>query len=231
MSNFKEIYAIVEGPTEQQFIEKVLAPYLAPKNIFLYAAILRKPGENGGDVKFSRAKNDIEKFLKQRADTQVTLMVDYYGIRNDWPGYEESKSQATHTQKHSVLMQNTADEVQRLFPNQNPQNRFIPYFSMHEIEALYFCNSAQLAQCIGVNKIEIDAIIKECGEPEKINDNRNTAPSKRLEKLSPRFRKTSTGLTIAKNIGVPTMREVCPLFNAWGTCLEGENIWLFPPKN
>jgi len=60
MSDFKEIYAIVEGPTEQHFIKEVLAHYLADKNVFLRAAILRKPGENGGDVKFSRAETTLE---------------------------------------------------------------------------------------------------------------------------------------------------------------------------
>ncbi|MDR1329501.1 MAG: DUF4276 family protein [Oscillospiraceae bacterium] len=215
-----EIYAIVEGPTEQNFIEKVLAPYLGERNVALYAAILRKPGENGGDVKFSRARNDIGKFLKQRADTQVTLMLDYYGIRKDWPGYGESKQQTTHTIKHSVLMRETQREVQRIFPGENSQLRFIPYFSMHEIEALYFCDPAELARNIGVGQAEIDAVIRECGEPEKINDRRDTAPSKRLEALSTRFRKTSTGLTIATRIGIPAMRAACPLFNQWITRLE-----------
>lgn len=221
MSDFKEIYAVVEGPTEQQFIREVLAPYLAHKQIFLHAAILRKPGQNGGDVKFSRALNDIGKFLKQRRDTQVTLMVDYYGIRSDWPGYAESKRQPTHTEKHSVLMRKTASEIRRVFPEQDPQSRFIPYFSMHELEALYFCDPAQLAQCIRVKESDIDAILSECGEPENINDNSDTAPSRRLEKLAPRFHKTSTGLSIAGRIGIPSMRNACPLFDAWVTRLEG----------
>jgi hypothetical protein len=215
-----EIYAIVEGPTEQNFIEKVLAPYLGERNVALYAAILRKPGKSGGDVKFSRAQNDIGKFLKQRAGTQVTLMLDYYGIRNDWPGHDESKRQPTHAQKHAVLMKATEDKVHRIFLEQNPQSRFIPYFSMHEMEALYFCNPAELAQKLGVAQTEIDAILRECGEPENINDKRDTAPSKRLEALSPRFRKTSTGLILAKSIGIPAMRAACPLFDQWVARLE-----------
>jgi hypothetical protein len=220
MSNTRQIYAIVEGPTEKQFIKELLAPFLAPKNIILTPVILSKPGEKGGDVKFSRAKRDIEKFLKQRADTQLTLMVDYYGIRNDWPGLDKSRRQPTHTQKHDVLMKNTAAEIQRLFPEQNPRTRFIPYFSMHEIEALYFCDADKLAQNLGVSKTAIEDILQECDEPEKINDSSETAPSKRLEALSQKFKKTTTGLTIAKAIGIPAMRATCPLFNAWITRLE-----------
>jgi hypothetical protein len=93
-------------------------------------------------------------------------------------------------------------------------------FSMHEIEALYFSNPAEPAQSIGVNKTEIDAILHECGEPEKINDSSATAPSKRLESLSTRFKKTSTGVAIAKDVGIDAMRTACPLFHQWITRLE-----------
>jgi len=64
------------------------------------------------------------------------MMVNYYGIHdmsNDtWPGYNESKTLPTHTQKHAVLLQKIMEEIQRLYPEQNPQDSFIPYFSMHE---------------------------------------------------------------------------------------------------
>lgn len=56
MNNFIEVIVIVEGKTEQIFIETVLAPYLAPKNIFMTATQISKPGQKGGDVKFSRAE-------------------------------------------------------------------------------------------------------------------------------------------------------------------------------
>jgi hypothetical protein len=168
-----EIFAIVEGQTEQKFIKQILSPYLGERNVFIYSAILRKPGGNGGDVKFSRVKNDIGDFLKQRSNTRVTLMLDYYGLRKDWPGYNISKRQPTHTQRHSVLMKATEAEVWRLFPEQNPQSRFIPYFSMHEIEALYFSDPMALAQSMKIDQTKIDAILRECGEPEQINDRNN----------------------------------------------------------
>lgn len=67
MSKFIEVVAIVEGRTEQVFIERVLSPYLANKNIFMTATQITKPGQKGGDVKFSRAEKDISRFLKQRS--------------------------------------------------------------------------------------------------------------------------------------------------------------------
>ena len=71
-----------------------------------------------------------------------------------------------------------------------------------------------------VNQSAVGAIIEECGEPKKINDHSTTAPSKRLAKLSKRFKKATTGIAIASAIGIPKMRGACPIFNAWICQLE-----------
>jgi hypothetical protein len=47
-----------------------------------------------------------------------------------------------------------------------------------------------------------------------------TAPKKRLKILFPQFKETITGITIAKAIGIPRMREHCPLFNEWVNKIE-----------
>ena len=91
---------------------------------------------------------------------------------------------------------------------------------MYEIEALYFRDPLGLAEQSGVPQKAIEQILAACGEPENINDHSTTAPSKRLEKLSSRFKKTTTGIAIATAIGIPQMRESCPLFNNWVTKLE-----------
>lgn len=220
MSSYAEVVVLVEGPTEQRFVKQLLAPYMAERKVYLTPIILDKPGEKGGDVKFARAKNDIGRHLKQRKDTWITLLVDYYGIRGDWPGYAESKRQTDHTRKAAIMNQSSADQVQQLFPKQNQSSRFIPYVSMYEIEALYFSDPACLAEKLGVDQRHIDAILVECKEPEKINDHNTKAPSKRLEALSDRFKKTSTGIAIAEAIGIGKMREACPLFDSWLKKLE-----------
>lgn len=220
MSSYAEVFVLVEGPTEQRFVKQLLAPYMAKRKVYLTSIILDKPGEKGGDVKFARAKNDIGRHLKQRMDTWITLFVDYYGIRGDWPGYEESKRQTDHTRKAAIMNQSTAEKVQQLFPKQNRSSRFIPYVSMYEMEALYFSDPECLAEKLGVDQRLIDAILEQCKEPEQINDNNTTAPSKRLEALSGRFKKTSTGIAIAEAIGICKMREACPLFDSWLKKLE-----------
>jgi len=91
---------------------------------------------------------------------------------------------------------------------------------MHEFEALLFSDPYELSKQLQVSQKEIDKILKVCGDPEKINDSPSFSPSKRLQKLSSRFKKTTTGITVAKNIGLIKIREACPVFNKWLTEIE-----------
>lgn len=220
MSDHAEIVALVEGPTEKIFIADMLVPYLAGQGVFMTPIIISKPGQKGGDVKFSRVKNDIELHLKQRRDTYLTIFVDFYGIKSDWPGLAEAKQQASHSNKAAILNSATKKQVEELFGGYDADRRFIPYVAMHEFEALLFSEPQKLAELLHVSQVKIDKILADCGEPENIDDSPMTAPSKRLEDLSDRFKKTSTGIAIAKGIGLAKIRESCPIFNGWLTAVE-----------
>ena len=84
--NNAEVCIICEGQTERTFIRDVLAPEMSYKGIFLHPSLIGKPGHKGGHVHFERAKSDIEKFLKQRPDTYVSTMFDYFRLAPNWPG-------------------------------------------------------------------------------------------------------------------------------------------------
>jgi hypothetical protein len=221
MSKFIEVIAIVEGSTEQIFIEDILAPYLGAKNIYIYATQVSKPGQKGGDVRFERVQKDIGLHLKQRTDTYITTLVDYYGIKS-WPGLENVPSRATPGAISTILNKATIATVQAVYAQQRSAVRFVPYMAIHEFEALLFSDTTVLASALGVSEHKVKAILQECGEPEAINNSPETAPSKRLGTLSANgvFSKTTKGIAIAKEIGVDRMREKCPLFNSWLQKLE-----------
>lgn len=96
----------------------------------------------------------------------------------------------------------------------------LSHISMHEFEAMLFSQPQILADQLQVPLSKIEKILTECGEPEKIDDSPHSAPSKRLENLSPRFKKTATGIAIAEAIGLVKIREQCPVFNNWLTQIE-----------
>jgi hypothetical protein len=224
MNNITEIVVLVEGQTEEIFVKELLYRYMVDKNIYLRPIIFTKPGEKGGDVRFSRAEKDIRNHLRQRSDTYVTIMMDYYGIK-EWPGLEESKQQREHFKKAEIINIETEKRVQTLFPEQNIERRFIPYVSMHETEALYFSDPAIIAEVLSINQAEIELILRKYDGPEAINDSFETAPSKRLSKLSSnKYRKTTGGIAIARKIGIPRMRKRCPLFDAWISKMESLSV-------
>jgi len=224
MNSCVEVMAVVEGHTEKIFIENVVAPYLMSKNVFIQPMLISKSGQNGGDVKFARAKNDIEKHLKQRSDTFLTLFIDYYGTKSDWPGIllsENEQNSLTSIEKAKRVNDATMEKVQGLYPEVRADERFIPYIAMYEFEALLFSEPNVLAKKIGVQPEKIRAILEECGTPEDINNSPNTAPSKRLNDLiSSRFKKTTTGIAIAQEIGLSVIRSKCPIFDQWVSRLE-----------
>ncbi len=215
MSKPIAVTVIVEGPTEQIFVNEVLAPYLGAKSVFMTPIILSKPGQKGGDVRFVRAKNDIARHLKQRADAYVSLLVDYYGIGRDWPGLDAVPAGASPSDIAAAICTATQSAIDAELADYRSDVRFLPHIAVHEFEALLFSEPATLASAIQVDRQRIDGIIQECGEPEAIDDSPNTAPSKRIEQLYSRFKKTSNGIAIARAIGIDRMRLACPVFNGW----------------
>ncbi|MBW8034298.1 MAG: DUF4276 family protein [Planctomycetes bacterium] len=221
-----EIIIVVEGQTEQTFVRDVLAPEMATKDIFLQAALIGKPGQKGGDIRFDRAKGDIGNFLKQRPDTYISTMFDYFRIESTWPGKEEvlrilgGGTSLASTDKAEKMEDATFAKIKELFPDYNIDKRFIPYIEMHEFEALLFSDASILAGQIGVRPSVIEAILNECGEPEEVNDGPETAPSKRLFSLCDSYRKVAMGKAISEDIGIRAIREKCPHFNEWLNKLE-----------
>ncbi|ABQ26967.1 DUF4276 family protein [Geotalea uraniireducens] len=221
-----EIYIVVEGQTEQTFVRDVLAPQMAHKGIYLLPALIGKPGQKGGDIQFDRAKTDIGNFLKQRPETYVSTMFDYFRIDSEWPGRAEvsrqirNGSSLTAIQKADILEAATNSEIVKEFTGYNAESRFIPYIEMHEFEALLFSDADVLAEKTDIDVSKIQEIIGKYNSPEEINDDPAKAPSKRLEALKNGYRKVANGKTISEAIGITTIRKQCTHFNNWLTRLE-----------
>ncbi|MBW8017726.1 MAG: DUF4276 family protein [Planctomycetes bacterium] len=226
MSDCIEVLVLAEGRTEKIFVREVLAPAMLAKNIYMDATLV---GKTGGDVRFERVQNEIGKHLKQRGDTYVTTMFDYFRIDPNWPGKSDviqdigTGAKITAHKKGIKMETATLEAIKTSFPNCQPEKRFIPYIQMHEFEALLFTDASILANKINTSKKDITDITSKFETPEDINDNPSTAPSKILEKLRKGYKhkKTTLGIPISKTIGIPAIREKCVHFNDWLTKIEG----------
>jgi hypothetical protein len=209
------VITIVEGETEKQFIKKILAPYLSPKNVFITARLIGKPGHKGGVGNWPRAKKEICALLKQDQNVFCTTMFDLYGMPLNWPARKGSKDQMTI---ENAINKEIRTEMGTAFYS----NRFFSYIQKFEFEALLFSSPKILADSIQ-SKEHYDAFLKineQFQTPEDINDNPETAPSKRIIQYYPAYQKVFHGIIAAKRIGIETMRKKCHHFNSWIERLE-----------
>ena len=208
---------ICEGKTEDEFVEKLLAPHLLTFGINTYTSLLKtRPGkQGGGNVSVRRLGEHIRN--EYRNVNFLTTLVDYYGFE-DIQG--RTKAQ---------LEQDTLNEAQTLI-GQRFEARYVrPYVQMHEFEGLLFSDISKF-ELLSDNwnnesQTRLQRICDAFETPEDINNSPQTAPSKRLDGIFPGYgsNKNLYGPLIAEDIGLDTIRKKCPLFNQWICELEKLN--------
>ncbi len=205
---------IVEGQTEQEFIKKVIYPYFLEyhnfSNIDVFC-IETSQGHKGGLTKYSHLQKDIKKSLK--GDVLVTTFLDFFKIPPSIPDYNIMRQKTNIDAKIDTLEQGMAADINNY--------KFIPYIQKHEFEALLFSDNCGFEELYDEPAIyaATAAIIAQYPNPEEINNNPATAPSKRLEKIlkdnGERYDKVTEGSLIAEDIGMDKILAKCPRFKAW----------------
>ena len=215
MSN--DVFLVVEGLTEQLFVNQVLAPYCAMRGVFLHPTQVPKKGGKGGDVRFERVKTCVGNFLKQRSDTRVGTFFDYYGL-GDWPSLDEVRNTSglSPAEIEARLNEAATEELRRALPELDVVGRFVPFMAVHEFEALLFSDAEVLASALGIEKVSVEEVLQEYGSPEKINTRPDKIPSRHLDGwCGGRYMKTVQGIAIADKIGIDKMRVASPNFSDW----------------
>lgn len=183
----------VEGLTEERFVKKVLAPYLLIKGIDI------TPISMDGNISVERAKNELKRL--GNSFQFVTTLYDFYGFKKKRDGEDKAG-----------LEQRLLDSVQG-----GVKTKLIPYVQMYEFESLLFSCPESMERGLNESRTQIwcQSVLDEFnGNPEAINNSKETAPSKRLEKHT-QYKKTTHGPNIAEEIGIPKMREMCLGFHEW----------------
>jgi hypothetical protein len=205
---------LVEGPTEKEFVSNLIYPYLFDNGISNVRTITieTSPGFKGGDVRYNaRYKPNIQKILRGQEDMLVTSLIDFYRLRNDFPNYEESKNLRTAEQRVELIEQGCYVDIN--------DKRLLPYIQLHEFEGLLFSAPNGFNELFPdlpkANMRELIETIEQFPNPEMINDRPQSAPSKRLERLIPNYRKPLYGGMIALENGFPSIMDKCPRFRNW----------------
>ena len=215
------VHVVVEGQTEESFIKDVLAPILWPRQVYLFPTLLGVPGHKGGSPNYARLKKDVVLQLKQDRTAYCSTMLDFYGLGSDFPGTPVPANLAS-VDKVTRIEQAVKQQLINELPDLRPDTRFIPYLQLHEYEGLLFSDPAAFVAGIKQDHLraQFEAIRNAFSTPEDINDNPNTAPSKRVAGAYPGYRKVLDGTLAARTVGINRMRQECPHFRSWLEQLE-----------
>ncbi len=217
----KRVLILVEGQTEERFVNRLLCPHLLPFEVVAIPKIVvtkRAKGGfqfKGGVGSYRQVRSDLVKLLGDTAARAISTMLDYYGLPGDFPG-RGTVSPAT------LSPEARARRVETELARDIDDSRLIPYVSLHEFEALLFSEPAAFGgQFPGTNgAARVAAIRGAFRSPEEIDEGQETHPAARLLKLFRDYDKATVGPVMAQRIGLSKMREECPHFDAWVTKLE-----------
>ena len=224
----KNLHIIVEGSSEENFVNDVLRGHLASLKIYVSARKIRtgwdrinaKPAK-GGLLKYIKFRNDVLRWIesdKNRPNTFYTSFIDLYAFPKD------SESPYSEQIQKVVDPYQKIEELETAIGKNIDHANFIPYVQLHEFESLLLVEPDKLLSMYPDAQTGITRLKKEIGtmKPEEINESVHTAPSKRIIKYIPNyeFQKAQVGPLVAEDIGLHLLREKCPHFNEWITKLE-----------
>jgi len=210
----QRVIIICEGETEQEFCKTVLSPYLLSKKIQIQAPRIKK--SMGGLVKWIDLKKQITMHLKTDVDSIVTTLIDYYGIytKHQFPKWVTAQKEIDKVKRMELLEHAMLEDIDNKY-----HYRYIPYLQLHEFEGLLFNEIDVFYQQIPedeiVNKYVLKNTFEQFPNPEMINENKETAPSKRLQQIIKGYNKVVYGNILAECIGIERIRAKSPRFDNW----------------
>jgi hypothetical protein len=217
----RRVYVIVEGPTEESFLNNVVAPLLGAGNVSIHPISIGTPGHKGGRTNYARVKQDVVVTLKQYRGAYCSTMIDFYGLGKGFPGLPVPGN-LSNMEKVELIEQAFKEDIIATIRDLRPDIRFLPYIQLHEYEGLLFSDPESFAAAI--NRPEAERPFREIrnsfATPEDINDDWETAPSRRVLRAVPSYKKVIHGTLAAQKIGMERIRRECPHFHDWILRLE-----------
>ena len=219
---------IVEGSSEESFVNDVLVNHFAELEIFVSTRKIKSGWDKqnqipmkGGLLKYIKYRNDVKRWIASDKDNPkfwYSSMVDLYAFpKDDLSPYKQNIRTITNHYSRIKALEKA------IFTDIN-HPRFIPYVQLHEFESLLLVDPNKLIVMYPDKQNGIDRLKREINglNPEEINESQHTAPSKRIIKHLPDYenQKAQVGPLVAGDIGLSKLRSKCPHFNDWITKLE-----------
>jgi len=212
---------LVEGQTEERFVNECLASYLLARGLARATTIVktkRVVGAShvaGGVHSYGQVQRDLGLLLHDTNASVITTLLDYYALPADFPGL---RARAPGSPQARV------EQLEAAWAASIGDARFVPHLALHELEAWVYADPSRLEPWMFDDEpsvvAAITAVAAAHGTPEDINEGPRTAPSKRLLDAFPGYQKTLHGPLAIAAVGIDRIRAVCPHFDQWLGGLE-----------
>jgi hypothetical protein len=215
----RQVHVLVEGATEERLVLQVLQPELIVRNVWLTPIALKTrraaglPQDRGGVSRWSKIEYDIRALLRNSAVDTVTTMLDLYGLPSGTPGLADAPTGDPYTR---------VTHVEEAMARAIGDRRFLPFPALHETEAWVLAAAEELGELVDAPRLArtLRTHVTSAGGPERVNDGPDTAPSKRILRACPTYRKVVDGPDATELLGLGTLREACPHLDTWLERLE-----------
>lgn len=213
------LHILVEGQTEEIVAKQVIAPYFSNDDIYVTVSvhITKRPAGGaayrGGLANWSKVRRELQLLLRDSSISLLTTLFDYYAFPTDAPGMADRPSDSPYVRvKH----------VEQAMYSAIGDRRFLPNLVLHEIEAWVLSDCARLGDVMGdvAGAEALSRMVQTEPSPELIDENPDTAPSKRILNAYPRYRKTIDGPLVIADAGLASIRKSCPHANKWLTDIQ-----------
>lgn len=211
-------FALVEGRTEETFINQVLQPHLRGHDLWLQPVVLTAKQMaaghkvTGGVSTWSKIERELRNLLGDTDVVAVTTVLDYHAFPSDAPGMANRPGGGPQLR---------VEHVEAALARELSDRRFVPHLSLHEFEALVLSGPqavADLCSNAAVNQ-RLSDVLSRYGDAEHVNE--TDPPSKWLQDAWEGYEKPLHGPLVAEEVGLAGLRQACPHFAAWVGRLEG----------
>ena len=212
---------LVEGQTEERFVDDCLAPHLLRLDLALAPTIVKTKRVIGGaDIKggvlsYGQVQRDLTLLLHDSGAAVITSLIDFYRLPGDFPGMKDQPAGSP---------QDRVSHVEAAWSRAVGDRRFVPHLVLHEFEAWIYADPSRLEPWMFDDDLNAVRMIAEIAAahatPEDIDEGAETAPSKRLCRAFASYQKTLHGPLAVAAVGIDRVRAICPHFHSWLTQLE-----------
>ncbi|QKS14105.1 DUF4276 family protein [Curtobacterium sp. Csp1] len=187
---------VVEGQTEEAFVNVVLQPLASQRGMHLTPIVVHtsrsadgRAHRGGGN--WAHYERLVRNLVSQPHWDRVTTMLDFYAFPSGGPvcGCSGSHKQPTCVDEIELRMGSTLGSPEK----------FRPFVMLHEFETLVIAAGAEAPDIFDDRELPATfarLIDEHGGNAELINNGRSSAPSKRVVRLLPDYDKVRDGVAI-----------------------------------